>query len=355
MKDIQVSLKLHQCQIKDVADVQSVAHVMLKRGFVFLHDKQPVQDEKIDVLIKSEKYRISASDEKTGRPIKWSVQFSGVPNDMRELVGSMMRFDQLDLHRNQLVIGALADFEFKDQRHYVEPFAQQLKDFGLALYPLVQPTLGWVDESFSNETATKESLKLKLRSISWLNFFGPAYVEKYGRDFLLGLPGYKTELLPDGGVFHQLSPTFVAPSEAEAKRLRQAVIAYCAQHGLKVTCRAPYVIPGLTAPPEPKEPPSDAELQEYLRQALSVTLVLTDSTRVKPISIPWEDLTPQQRRMAVEAIKQAAIAEIQRPGRKRIRFEFNAIPDELDRMLADLAGWDNPDVEWVQVEMGEGT
>jgi hypothetical protein len=57
--------------------------------------------------------------------------------------------------------------------------------------------------------------------------------------------------------------------------------------------------------------------------------------------------------MALEAIKQAAIAEIRRPGRQRIRFEFNAIPDELDQLLADLAGRDNPDFAWAEVTMGE--
>jgi hypothetical protein len=201
------------------------------------------------------------------------------------------------------------------------------------------------------EWEAKDVARLRLKHISWVNFFGPAYVEKYGRDFLLGLPGYKTELLPDGGVFHQLSPTFVAPSEQEAKRLRRWVIAYCAEHGLKVTCRAPYVIPGLTLRPKPKEPVSDAELREYLQQILSITLVLDDGTRLKHIYIPWDDLTLQQRKMALEAIKRAAIAEIKRPGRKRIRFEFNEIPDELDHMLADLVGRDNPDFEWVQVEM----
>jgi hypothetical protein len=262
-------------------------------------------------------------------------------------------FSYYNPQRNWLAIGALVDLGgyVRDEREYVEPLAQQLQALGVVLYPLLQPMLGWVDEVHGNPTESEHSAKLELRAIPWVNFFGPAYVERYGRDFLLSLPGYKTELLPDGGVFHQLSPTFVAPSEQEAKRLRRWVIAYCAEHGLKVTCRAPYVIPGLTFQPEPEELASDAEVQEYLQQALAVTLVLTDGTRVKPIYIPWADLTLRQRQMALEAIKQAAIAEIKRPGRKRIRFEFNEIPDELDHMLADLVGRDNPDFEWVQVEM----
>jgi hypothetical protein len=251
---------------------------------------------------------------------------------------------------DKLHVGSLLDLEFKDERLLVEPFAQRLLAIAQELYPLARPTYGEINGGWG-EWDTADVFRLRLKHISWVNFFGPAYVEKYGQDFLLGLPGYKTEVLPDGGVFHQLSPTFVAPSEQEAKRLRRWVIAYCAEHDLKVTCRAPYVIPGLTLQPEPKEPATDAEVQEYLQQALAVTLVLDDGTRVKPIYIPWHDLTLQQQQMALEAIKRAAIAEIKRPGRERIRLEFNEIPDELDQMLVALVGRDNPDFEWVQVEM----
>jgi hypothetical protein len=52
--------------------------------------------------------------------------------------------------------------------------------------------------------------------------------------------------------------------------------------------------------------------------------------------------------MALAAIRQAAVAEIKRSPGHRIRLEFNAIPDDLDRMLADLAGRDNPHFVWVE-------
>ncbi|MDW8098830.1 MAG: hypothetical protein RML36_04990, partial [Anaerolineae bacterium] len=156
-----------------------------------------------------------------------------------------------------------------------------------------------------------------------------------------------------GGVFHQLSPTFVAADEAEAKRLQQQVIAYCRRHGHKVTCFAPYVIPGLTQLTPPEEPLSDGELMYYLDYILSTTLVLDDGTRLKHLYIPWRDLNPWQREMVVERLKQALVAEVKRGGWKRLRLEFNEIPPELDQMLADLFGRDNPDVEWVEVAMGE--
>lgn len=196
-------------------------------------------------------------------------------------------------------------------------------------------------------------MKRRLKHIGWVNFFGPPYVERYGRDFLLGLPGYKTEVLPDGGVFHQLSPTFVAADEAEAKRLQREVIAYCRRHGYKVTCFAPYVIPGLTQLVPPEEPLDDADLILYLDNVLPTTLVLDDGTRLKHLYIPWRDLSGAQREMTLARLKQALIAEVKRGGWKRLRLEFNEIPAELAQMLLEVFGSDNPAVEWVEVAMGE--
>jgi hypothetical protein len=344
---VQFKLMFHNSHIQARDSIVEVAHLLISHGLLpadgVVPNIHPVDD--IEDLVRSHTRHHDNF-------WLWIAIFPIVVKDKPDLIAGLW-FECIDPRQNRLSIHSLADFEFKDQRQYVEPFAQRLKDLGLALYPLVQPTLGWVDESFSNETDTKESLKLKLRTISWVNFFGPAYIQRYGQDFLLGLPGYKTELLPDGGVFYQLSPTFVATSEKEAKVLRRQVIAYCAGHGLKVTCRAPHYIAGVspTPTPEPIAPVSNAEVRTYLKQALATTLVLTDGTRVKPIYILWDDLTPRQRQMALDAIQRAAIAEIKRPGRKRIRFEFNEIPDDLDQTLADLVGRDNPDFEWVQVDM----
>jgi hypothetical protein len=214
---------------------------------------------------------------------------------------------------------------------------------------MVQPGLGFVDGD--NAVYPEDAPKLRLKHIAWVNFFGPPYVEKYGREFLLGLPGYRTELLPDGGVFHQLSPTFVGGDEAEAHRLRQEVVAYCRRHGYKVTCFAPYVIPGLTRLVPPEEPPDDAQLILYLDHVLPTTLVLDDGTRLKHLYIPWRGLNPWQREMVVARLKQALIAEVKGGGWKRLRLEFNEIPAELEQMLVELFGRGNPDVEWAEVAM----
>lgn len=75
------------------------------------------------------------------------------------------------------------------------------------LYGLFSPMLGRLDylPSFSIDYG-KPILEKKLKAIYWANFFGPEYVAKYGREFLLNAPGWKKEELHDGGVFYQLSP-----------------------------------------------------------------------------------------------------------------------------------------------------
>jgi hypothetical protein len=57
--------------------------------------------------------------------------------------------------------------------------------------------------------------------------------------------------------------------------------------------------------------------------------------------------------MAVEAIRGVVLEEI-KERRGRVRLELNEIPGELYTALAELVGVDNPDFEWVQVDMDVG-
>ncbi len=346
MRQIFVDLRFWNCAATAVEDVVAWAQVLQRHGIILLAHRtlEPLPEE-----IWYETFRKEYEEEEY---FKASVAHRIAFTDWGRM-NADFGFDEYWEGGNKLEVGALLDFQFKDERPLVEPLAQRLLAIARDLYPLARPMYGEV-EGNSGEWDVRDVLRLRLKHISWANFFGPAYVEKYGRDFLLNIPGYKTEVLPDGGVFHQLSPTFVAPSEQEAKRLRREVIAYCAEHGLKVTCKAPFVIPGLTAQRvSAKAQVPDAEFEAYLKHILSITLVLEDGTRLKHIYIPWGDLTADQRRMAVEAIRRAAVEEVKRSGGRRVRFEFNEIPDELDQALAGLAGRDNPAFEWVEVPVEE--
>ena len=341
MRQIFVELRFWNCAATTVEDVVAWAQVLQRHDITLLAHRTL---EPLPTRLWYETFQKEYENEEYN---KSSVAHRIAFADWGKLAAGF-RFDEYRQGGNKLEIGVLLDFQFQDQRPLVEPLAQRLLAIAQDLYPLAHPTYGEVEGN--SDWESRDVARFRLKHISWANFFGPVYVEKYGQDFLLGLPGYKTELLPDGGVFHQLASTFVAPSEAEAQRLRREVIAYCAQHGLKVTCKAPFVIPGWTAQGKPPKGLSEADLEGLLAHILAgATLVLKDGTRVRVLRIPWGDLTEGQRERVLAAIRQAAVQAIRTSGGARVRFEFNAVPDDLDALLRGLAGPENPWFEWAEV------
>jgi hypothetical protein len=100
-----------------------------------------------------------------------------------------------------------------------------------------------------------------------------------------------------------------------------------------------------------RKPMTDSEVEQYLQYILATTLVLDDGTRVKPIFLEWNELTPPQRTRTVQAIKDAAIDELKSlRNDERLRLEFNRIPGELEEALSEIVSPHEPNVEWVQVE-----
>jgi hypothetical protein len=282
----------------------------------------------------------------------YDVFFRLIPTAHPEILSSFgCGFYGLD--NSDAKIGGLVDFEFKNQRPQLESYAQNLLDLAQALYPNLLPSYGWVDEDEALGRWIEDVVKIRLKVIGWASFFGPPYVAKYGRDFLLGLPGWKTEELPDGGVFHQLSPTILTDDRRAAQDMRRRVETYCARAGVKVRCRGPYHVPqGRSEKEHGVGYGSDQQFESYLQQILSTTLTLKGGTRVKPIYVEWARLTSQQRALALAYIKAAAIAEIREHRNAPIRFEFNELPDDLEQMMQDLVGDGNPDFVYTQMKTG---
>lgn len=100
------------------------------------------------------------------------------------------------------------DISFTDP-HRVDDTATGFLLFGELIHADLGPTYGWIDEVGTRLHSTRDISARKLEYIFWANFFGPAYVERYGRDFLLGAPGWRVEELDDGGILYVLSPSFV--------------------------------------------------------------------------------------------------------------------------------------------------
>ena len=93
--------------------------------------------------------------------------------------------------------------EYDPERH-----AQRFLEVGKRLYDLVQPIFGWIERCWpSGYTKWGDIESLAVPHIYWANFFGPEYVRKLGRKYLLNAPGWKKEDLKDGGFLYVLSPS----------------------------------------------------------------------------------------------------------------------------------------------------
>lgn len=78
-------------------------------------------------------------------------------------------------------------------------------DIGKSLYEVLQPTFGWVDFDYGLFTTHEDIEALELPTLYWANFFGPAYVNKIGRDKILSAPAWAIEELADGGLLYVLA------------------------------------------------------------------------------------------------------------------------------------------------------
>jgi hypothetical protein len=358
MDHFQVAFRFNECRsLRGLEDVVCLAQMLPGCGFLPAeppNDPKPSHD--IEVLVRRQwKPDPSFRPEKPfdGFSQYW-VFFRIIPVQSPEVLSTFScRFYSLE--HSTVTLGGLVHFEPQGQALNLESYAQNLLELALRLYPQLSPNFGWVDEDESYGRHAEETVAMNLKIIGWANFFGPPFVEKYGREFLMGLPGWKVEELNDGGVFHQLAPSILASDQQGVQQLQKQVVEYCRQAGQRVQCRAPYVLQPLEHTGQEAELDegygTNEELKEYLEQILSTTLTLKDGTRVKPIYIEWVLLTPEQRQIVLSSIKQAAISEIRQHRSARIRFEFNEIPADLDHMMRDLVGVNNPDFMYVQVDM----
>ena len=96
---------------------------------------------------------------------------------------------------------------------YNEEHAQALLKLAFNLYSMLQPVFCWVDSAGYDTPNEKEIATLSLRKIMWANFYGPEYVDKYGREFLLNAPSWKKEELNDGGIVYIISPSYLNRTE----------------------------------------------------------------------------------------------------------------------------------------------
>lgn len=95
-----------------------------------------------------------------------------------------------------------------------EAYAQDLLQKTLEMTDSFRPAFAHVGASVEVKNAWRIfHERLQVPHVWWANVFGPPYVEKYGRDFLLDAPGYRVEELEDGSVLYQVTERFFLTDE----------------------------------------------------------------------------------------------------------------------------------------------
>ena len=90
--------------------------------------------------------------------------------------------------------------------------------------------LGEITDEYGNLVGySAPKVKWALKGIFWGNFFGPEYVEMFGRKKMMTAPCYKIEELQDGGVLLLLSKSPLEASEPEYLARKNELYAYLGQ------------------------------------------------------------------------------------------------------------------------------
>lgn len=169
------------------------------------------------------------------------MDFSGYPKCTWNTYG-IGTFSRYPKNLNLLSIHGLIDDNSDNLKELVEIYAGELLKYSQLLYPLLKPAIGRIDKlGVAHNFAPSDGKAGRIRSIGWINYFGLPVIEKFGRDFLLNLPGYRCEELPDGSIFHQMTESFFADKAISVKDLREAVNSHFKANGYKfIECKAPY-------------------------------------------------------------------------------------------------------------------
>ncbi|RME10853.1 MAG: hypothetical protein D6802_08310 [Ardenticatenia bacterium] len=107
--------------------------------------------------------------------------------------------------KTRIYLSTLDAWMFNEAKYPREYYAQLMLRLGKALYTILHPVFGSIDFC-SNRTREKDVQVLEIPHIYWANFFGPEYVEKYGKEYFLKAPGWLHEELDDGGILYVLAP-----------------------------------------------------------------------------------------------------------------------------------------------------
>lgn len=136
--------------------------------------------------------------------------------------------------------------------------ARRLYNWGSVSHGYISHSKDWdtkhcfdviTEDAYGKPTATGGvHLKEGLPGIYWANFFGPVYVELFGKEKFLTVPAYHKEELPDGGFFLLTSASPFDYGKPEVHELEEKIIDHLGREAFfekaypKKVCRVPQFI-----------------------------------------------------------------------------------------------------------------
>lgn len=267
-------------------------------------------------------------DETTGQeiddPVTYGIELGSIDEEalfLHPLLPSQVR-RYPSLERPRLtVVNEVAGFWIECytelyEAQIVEETAHGLLEIGKSLYHMLLPRYGHVDghTDVTEETMLTSHIKeLRLPFIMWANFFGPEYVQKYGKDFLLNAPGWLKEELPDGGVLYVVGPSLLDRWSVADK---QEVEAYFRRG-----------VPGFKKAYELKRPKMEFRF---------TVLKLKGNRAVIPVDLTfWDELSEDEKRAVQEGLRSTLASCLKRYQEVRVEFR-EEIPWEIERQLEHI-------------------
>ncbi len=234
-------------------------------------------------------------------------------------------------------------------------WATLLDTLGDELYERTRPALGTFTNTRAEIVGFAAAIARRRLIIGWRTWFGPAYTDLFGREWLLGIPDTASPL-DDGGVAHRLAGSARRLAEAD-RSLYSAVWPYLERASIQSHWPRPSR-PRTRLPQEAETDHSNAAhlerddveltaLRRDLRDLLATTIVLAGNQRVKVLDLDWSAFTDPRlgsarQSLLLHAFKEVAEAELQSHPDATLRLELGqGVPDGLRRLLDQVVAGDS--------------
>ncbi len=131
-----------------------------------------------------------------------------------------------DYHSGKVSLSSDDTSIFTQRQYNSEENSTRLLNLAMLLYNCLSPKFGWIEHSSrAGYLRGSDVENLTIPCIYWANFFGPDYVKKFGQQYFLQAPGWKCEILGDGGCLYVLASD-MGRKKAGTKALEREVASY---------------------------------------------------------------------------------------------------------------------------------